>query len=60
MEILEVAAYLGAGLSALIARNTLRIKNRSFINNMFLFYFTADFIMGTIETYQLFQLKHDR
>ena len=60
MEILKVAAYFGAGLSAIIARKTLIMKNRSFINNMFLFYFTADFIMGTIETYQLFQLKHDR
>ena len=60
MEILKVAAYFGAGLSAIIAQKTLIIKNRSFINNMFLFYFTADFVMGTIETYQLFQLKHDR
>ena len=60
MEMLEVVSYLGSVFSALIARNTSRIKNKSFINKMFLFYFATDFIMGTIETFYLFKLKRER
>ena len=60
MEILEVSTFLGIVFSALIARNILRLQNKSFINKMFLFYFTTDFIMGMIETYLLFKLKRER
>ena len=60
MEMLEVSTFLGNVFSALIARNILRLQNKSFINKMFLFYFTTDFIMGMIETYLLFKLKRER
>ena len=60
MEMLEVVSYLGSVFSALIARNISRIKNKSFINKMFFFYFATDFIMGLIETFYLFKLKRER
>ena len=60
MEILEVSTFLGNVFSALIARNIFRIPNKSFINKMFLFYFTTDFIMGMIETFFLFKVKRER
>ena len=60
MEMVEVLAYLGSVLSALIARNISRIKNKSFINKMFFFYFATDFFMGIVETFYLFKLKKER
>ena len=51
---------MGVSTSALIAKNSLRIQNRSFISQMFLIYFIADFIMGISETFFLFKLGKER
>ena len=58
--ILEALCYLGALSSALIARNTLRIKDKSFISKFFVTYFIIDFIMGCSDTFFLFKLERER
>ena len=60
LYILEISCYMGVSTSALIAKNSLRIQNRSFISQMFLIYFIADFIMGISETFFLFKLGKER
>ncbi len=60
LVILEALCYLGALSSALIARNTLRIKNKSFISKFFVAYFIIDFIMGSSDTFFLFKLERER
>ena len=58
--IFETLCYLGALSSALIARNTLRIQNKTFISKFFATYFIIDFIMGCSDTFLLFKLKRER
>ena len=47
----EMSCHIGTALSALIARNIFRMDEKSFISHMFLFYFTVDSIMGSIENF---------
>ena len=60
MEVTEAACYLGASLSALISHRILRMSEKTFINKMFLVYFTVDAIMGTVNTFLLFRVKRER
>ena len=57
MEIAETACYLGASMSALIARRLFVMRDKTFINKMFLWYFAVDAIMGTLYTFLLFRLE---
>ena len=58
--IFETLCYIGALSSALIAKNTLRIQNKTFISKFFAAYFIIDFIMGCSDTFLLFKLKRER
>ena len=57
MEIAETACYLGASLSASIARRIFGMRDKTFINQIFLWYFILDAIMGALNTYTLFRLQ---
>ena len=57
MEVTETACYLGASLSALIAQRIVVMPDKTFINKMFLWYFAVDAIMGTLNTFLLFQVQ---
>ena len=57
LELAETACYLGASLSASIARRIYGMRDKTFINKMFLWYFVLDAIMGALNTYLLFGLK---
>ena len=57
MEIAETACYLGASMSAFIARRLFLMRDKTFINKMFLWYFAVDAIMGTLFTFLLFRLE---
>ena len=57
MEMVETACYLGASLSALMARRIYRMHEKTFINKMFLWYFAVDAIMGTLNTFLLFRVQ---
>ena len=56
----EAFCYLGVSFSWIIARNTYRIKNKNFISNFLVLYFTMDFIMGFADTFLLFKLRRER
>ena len=56
----ELGCHAGAFLSLVIATKLLRMENITFVNKMFLVYFSADFLFGNIETYFLFKLWIDR
>ena len=58
--LLEAFCYVGVSLSWIIARNAYRIKNRNFITNFLVLYFTIDFIMGFADTFLLFKLQRQR
>ena len=60
IETLEALCYLGALSSVLIAKNILRMPNKSFILKFFAAYFIIDSIMGTSDTFLLFKLKRER
>ena len=53
----ETACYIGAMLSALMAYRLFRMHDKTFINKMFLWYFTVDAIMGTLFTFLLFRVQ---
>ena len=57
MEIAETACYLGASLSASISKRIFEMRDKTFINKMFLWYFAVDAIMGTLNTFLLFRLE---
>ena len=57
MEVAETACYLGALLSAFIAKRIIRMREKTFINKMFLWYFAVDAIMGTLITFLLFRIQ---
>ena len=58
--ILEALSYLGALSSALIAKNILRMPNKSFISKFFAAYFIIDSIMGSSDTFLIFKLIRER
>ena len=58
MEVAEVACYLGAALSALISLRILRMREKTFINKIFLLYFFVDAIMGTANAFLLFRVYY--
>ena len=58
MDVAEAACYFGASMSALIAKRLYGMKEKTFINKMFLLYFTVDAIMGTLYTFLLFRVYH--
>ena len=53
----ETACYIGAILSTLMAYRIFRMPDKTFINKMFLWYFTVDAIMGTLYTFLLFRVQ---
>ena len=53
----ETACYIGAILSALIAYRIFRMYDKTYINKMFLWYFTVDAFMGTLLTFLLFRVQ---
>ncbi len=57
MEVAETACYLGASLSALMARRIYGMHDKTFINKMFLWYFAVDAFMGILYTFLLFRVK---
>ena len=57
MEIAETACYLGASLSASISKRIFEMRDKTFINKIFLWYFAVDAIMGTLNTFLLFRLQ---
>ena len=57
MEVVETACYLGASLSASIAHRIYGMREKTFINKMFLWYFAVDAIMGTLNTFLLFRVQ---
>ena len=57
IEVIETACYLGAALSASIARRIYGMREKTFINKMFLWYFAVDAIMGTLNTFLLFRVQ---
>ena len=62
-DILQCAAFTGDILSLLIVRSILRIGSPfklTFLNKMFLTYYSVDSIIGTLETHFLFKLKEER
>ena len=58
MEVAEAACYFGASMSVLIAKRLYGIKEKTFINKLFLVYFTVDAIMGTLYTFLLFRVYY--
>ena len=58
--VFEAVCYLAALSSALIAKNTLRIQNKTFISKFFAAYFIIDSIMGFSDTFLLFKLEKER
>ena len=56
----EVLCYSGAVLSAVIVLRLVTMENLSWLNKMFLLYFSLDCIFGTAETYLFFKLHRDR
>ena len=62
-DILQYAAFTGDILSLLIVISIIRIGSPfklTFLNKMFLIYFSVDSIIGTLETHLLFKLKEER
>ena len=57
MELTETACYLGASLSASIAKKIYGMHEKTFINKMFLWYFAVDAIMGSLNTFLLFRVQ---
>ena len=60
MMLTEVLCYTGAVLSAVIAWRLSTMENLTWINKMFLAYFSFDCIFGIVETYLLFKLNRER
>ena len=58
--VLEALCYCGAASSAVIVWRLATMSNLSWINKMFLLYFSIDFIFGNLETYFLFKLQTER
>ena len=58
--VLEVLCYSGAASSAVIVWRLATMSNLSWINKMFLSYFSIDCIFGILETYFLFKLHTER
>ena len=57
---LEGLCYCGAASSAVIVWRLAIMSNLSWVNKMFLLYFTIDCIFGILETYFLFKLHTER
>ena len=57
---LETLCYLGNFLSGIIAGKIYRMQHKTRINKMFLFYFSIDCWIGSIEPYFLFKLYKER
>ena len=57
MEVAEASCYLGGVISALMAKRIFGMHEKTFINKIFLCYFTVDAIMGTLNTFLLFRLQ---
>ena len=62
LSLTELVCWCGVALSAMIARRLLQMERPSltFINGMFLLYFTIDAVMGALETYFSFRLFRER
>ena len=60
MLALELLCYSGNFLSGMIARNILRMKQKTLINKMFLGYFSIDCVIGFINPFFLFKLYQER
>ena len=58
--VLEALCYCGAASSAVIVWRLATMSNLSWINKMFLSYFSIDCIFGILETYFLFKLHTER
>ena len=58
MEVTEAACYLGGSISALVAKIIFGMHEKTFINKIFLWYFTVDAVMGTLNTFLLFMLQY--
>ena len=62
LSLTELGCWCGVVLSAMIARRLLQMERPSltFINGMFLLYFTIDAVMGALETFFSFRLFRER
>ena len=61
--LLEFPCHLGSVMSFILVINLLRmgsLKTMTFINKMFLMYFSVDFIVGLIQDFLLFKLGEKR
>ena len=58
--VLEALCYCGAASSAAIVWRLAIMHNLSWINKMFLLYFSIDCIFGILETFFLFKLNTER
>ena len=56
----ELGCYSGAVLSAVIAWRLFTMRSLTFINKMYLLYFTIDAAFGFLEAFYLFKLKRER
>ena len=57
---MELLCYSGNLLSGMIARNIYRMKHKTFINKIFLAYFSIDCVIGIINPFFLFKLFRER
>ena len=57
MEVTEAACYFDGSISALLAKRIFEMHEKTFINKIFLWHFTVDAIMGTLNTFLLFRLQ---
>ena len=62
MSLTELGCWCGVALSAMIASRLQQMVRSSltFINGMFLLYFTIDAVMGALETFFSFRLLRER
>ena len=60
VSVLEALCYCGAASSAAIVWRLAIMHNLSWINKMFLLYFSIDCIFGILETFFLFKLNTER
>ena len=56
----KVLCYSGAVLSAVIVLRLVTMENLTWLNKMFLLYFSLDCVFGTAETFLFFKLHRDR
>ena len=60
VSLAELLCYSGGFLSLVIAWRLFKMENLTFLNKMFLVYFSTDFVFATVETYFQFKLLRER